>query len=122
MLLPQDLVVSVLFPYLLPSLPVKKDSFPPNQFRPFLEGLLMLFCNVDLEKRRRLLETFVRQTFGMLCLSTNLDKDLCFLADMEKRSSFQQKDIWVSDLYSRYACLVLIQHRVDCCRNNNHAL
>jgi ankyrin repeat protein len=111
----QDVVISVLFPYCLPSFPiVKKENWSNQDIRLILQHLLVYFCNIPMKATRNSLEIFTRR---MLFISSNckrnLDDDLCFLADIEQRCSFNQFHLWGSGEYSLYASSFLIQHKAD---------
>jgi hypothetical protein len=120
----QDVVISVLFPYFLPSIPIFKNEYWSNQdIRHVLEELMMFYSCTPWERTRDSLETFIRR---MLSISAhcerNLDDDLCFLSDIEKRCSFKQFGMWRSSVYCLYACSFLIEHKVDIHEDNNYAL
>jgi hypothetical protein len=95
----QDVVISVLFPYLLPSFSVKKKEYwlkdvvsvllryflpayknecwSKEDIRYVFEELLMFLCKISLERTQEVLETFVRRMlFISSSCKTNLDDDL----------------------------------------------
>jgi hypothetical protein len=119
----QDVIISVLFPFILPSLPVYKNECWSNKdMRQILEDLLMCLCNISMKRTQKLLAAFTRR---MLSTSDNeryLNDELCFLADIEKRQSFYQFDLWRSDVYSRYACSFLIEHKANLHEKNDYVL
>jgi hypothetical protein len=118
-----DVIVSVLFPYLLPSFPVCKiECWVKEDIRLIFEKLLMFYCSIPAEKTRKLLETFVRRVLSTSSYKTDLDNDLYFLADIEERSSFINFKKWKSNVYSLYACTFLIKHKVDIHEGNDCAL
>jgi hypothetical protein len=58
---PQDVMVSILFPYLLPSFPIcQQDCWFGNDFRRVLKYLLKIFCKSSPEVTSMTLESFVR--------------------------------------------------------------
>jgi hypothetical protein len=119
----QDLVLSVLFPYLLPSLPVyEEDGWPANQFRSILEYLLISLCHINSEDTRDVLETFIRRTFSILRHEISLDNDLEFLANIQKRSTFGRHYKFKSEAYSFYATSFLIENKADIHFENDYAL
>jgi hypothetical protein len=111
----QDVVISVLFPYLLPSFPVfRSECYSKEDMRHVLEELLMFFCSIPVEKTQDLLETFVRRVLSISSgCNRNLDRDIYFLVDIEKRLSFSHLFECTSSVYSLYACSFLIKHKVD---------
>jgi ankyrin repeat protein len=122
----QDVVISVLFPYFLPSFPVCKDEcWSKEKIRCILEELLVFYCCIPLKKIQELLETFVRRVLSIssckINLDRDLDRDLHFLADIENRCSFIKFDSWESSVYSLYAYTFLVEHKVDI-QGTNHAL
>jgi hypothetical protein len=110
----QDVVIFVLFPYLLPSIRIRKgECWLKKDIRNILEKLLLFYCSIPIEKTQELLETFIRRE---LCISSNnqrsLDKDLYFLTNIENRCSFKKSNRWKSTVYSLYASRFLIQQGV----------
>jgi hypothetical protein len=107
----QDVIISILFPYLLPSLPVcEQDCWIGKEFRFILQHLLKSLCNVS--EIQSLLEIFVRRTFSDSSHKVNLDDDLCFLSNITSRSSFD-RFYFDSEDRSLYACSVLIESKAD---------
>jgi hypothetical protein len=113
----EDVVISVLFPYLLPSLPVcTSECWSRKHIRSIFEHLLLFYCDVSVGRIQELLKTFVRRVLSLTVSSSsnrNLDQDLHFLADIEGRCSFDRSRIWKSNAYSLYACSFLIENEVD---------
>jgi ankyrin repeat protein len=109
----QDVLVCVLFPYLLPSLPfAKPDCWSVNDFRPVLEYLLVSLSNISPEMIQSVLETFVNQMFSISsCHKMSLDSDLCFLAEIEKRCHFENVYHWKSSSHSHFASSFLIENQ-----------
>jgi hypothetical protein len=121
----QDVVISILFPYLLPSLPVCKSEcwLKKKDIKCILEELLMFYCNIPVKRTQKLLEIFVRRQLGISCsYNRNLNYDLNFLAEIEERCSFTQSYQWTSNVHSFYACMFLIQQKVDIHEENDYAL
>jgi hypothetical protein len=120
----EDVVVSVLFPYLLPSLPIcKTECWSKQDIRRVLEHLSMFYCDVPLEGTRELLETFVRRVLSVpSSCKIDLDDHLRFLAEIEKRSSFQKFELIKSSVHSLYSCIFLIEHKVNTHGCYGHAL
>jgi ankyrin repeat protein len=120
--IPRDVVVCILFPYLLPSLPIYKDECWSKDIRGVLEELLTFYCDIDLNKIQELLETFVKR---MLHISSfqdrNLDDDLHFLTDIKNKTSFKTFN-WKSSVYSLYMCNFLIENKLSINRERDHAL
>jgi hypothetical protein len=126
---PQDIVISILFPYLLPSLPVcKNEIWSKQNVRAVLGHLLVSFCNVA--ETQELLKTF---TGRMLCSSNSkrdLEQDLHFLVDIESRCSFTKLYDGPSGMnpscklsvHSLFACSFLIQYKIDIHQDNDIAL
>jgi hypothetical protein len=111
----QDVLISILFPYLLPSLPVcKHECWLKQDLRSILEQLSMFYCSTPMKKVQGLLETFVRRTLSIsTSYNINLNNDLYFLADIEKRCSFELFDEWELSTYSLYACSFLLKNKVN---------
>jgi hypothetical protein len=123
--IPRDVVTFVLFPYLLPSLPVCKNEFwLKGDIRSILEHLLVFYCRIPMEKIEKLLETFVTRILSISSSygNRNLNRDLSFLADIESRCSFTKFDKWRSSVYSLYACTVLIENKVNIHEDDDCAL
>jgi hypothetical protein len=120
----QDVAICVLFPYLLPSLPVcGNELWSKHDIRGILEDLLLSYCSIPIEKIQKLLETFVNRVLSISSsLNRNLDDDLSFLADIENRCSFTNVDDWESSVYSLYACTFLIENKVNIHEDNEYAL
>jgi ankyrin repeat protein len=119
----QDVIISILFPYLLPSLPVcQKECWPKHKFRRILTYLLVSLGCCCKEEIRDTLEFFVRKT-----LSTSfqvkkplshrrqaiLNHDLCFLANITARSSFRKLLACKSNLQYLYATSFLIENKAN---------
>jgi ankyrin repeat protein len=120
----QEVVISILFPYLLPSLPVSKEEcWSKRDVRPIFERLLMSFCNILINKTRKLLETFTRRMLSIprYC-RRNHNKDLYFLMDIENRCSFIRFNGWKSSVYTLYTCSFLIQYKIDVHQHDDFAL
>jgi hypothetical protein len=124
MSLSQDVVVSVLFPYLLPSLPVcKKECWSKEHTRNILEELLVFYCSTSIERSQDLLESFVRRVLVVSSsCDVDLDDNLKFLADIEERCSFIVFDQWESSVYSFYTCTSLIEHKANISASSDFAL
>jgi ankyrin repeat protein len=120
----QDVVVSVLFPYLLPSLPVcKSECWSRRHIRSIFEELLLFYCGVPVKRIRELLKIFIARVLSISSINNrNLDRDLYFLADIERRCSFTKLDEWRSSTYSLYACSFLIENKVDIHEKSDCAL
>jgi ankyrin repeat protein len=119
----QDIVVSILFPYLLPSLPIfTRDCWPKEKFKGVLEYLLMLFCNIDPKEIQDALKMFIKQVFLISSSETSLDNDISFLADISQRSSFEILLNTGSEAHCLYGCSFLIEHKADIHENNDFIL
>jgi hypothetical protein len=124
----QDIVVSILLPYLLPSFPVyKNESWSTKNMRRVFEELLMFHCHVPTEKTQDLLRTFIRRVLSIssscdINLDDHLDDHLDFLADIKKRCSFNIFYKWKSSVHSLYASTFLIEHRADVHEDDDYAL
>jgi ankyrin repeat protein len=120
----QDIVTFVLFPYLLPSfLPCKNECWSKEEIRHIFEELLMFHCCIPIERTQVLLETFVKRVLSIsFGYNRNLDDDLSFLADVDKRCSFEMFNERKSSVYSLYTCKFLIEHKVDLHERNDRAL
>jgi hypothetical protein len=119
----QDVIVSVLFPYLLPSLPVfDQECWLPSEFQSLLEHLLVLLANDSLETTHLSLEMFIKRTFSAAFHVVNIRADLCFLANIRQRSSFDKLDSCKSDAHSLYASMLLIENKADVHVNDDFAL
>jgi ankyrin repeat protein len=118
----QDVVISVLFPYLLPSLPIcEQDCWSGKKFKSILEYLLTSFCHVSLEKTQGALEIFIRRIFSVSCDEISLDNDLKFLANIKDRSTFGLRQDF-SEAYSFYATSFLIENGANIYYENDRAL
>jgi hypothetical protein len=54
----QDVVISVLFPYLLPSLPIyQSDLWSTEHIKRILEELLVFYCGIPIKGTQESLET-----------------------------------------------------------------
>jgi hypothetical protein len=111
----QDVVIFVLFPYLLPSLPVcENELWSKDDIRSILEDLLVFYCSTPMKKIRALLQAFVSKVLSISSIyKRNLYHDLSFLADVESRCSFRKFKEWRSSAYSLYVCTSLIEHKVN---------
>jgi hypothetical protein len=120
----QDVVISVLFPYLLPSFPAcKSECWLKEEIRHIFEELLVFCCSIPKERTQGLLETFVKRVLSIsFGYNRNLDDDLSFLADVDKRCSFEMFNERKSSVYSLYTCKFLIEHKVDLHERNDRAL
>jgi ankyrin repeat protein len=120
----QDVLIFLLFPYLLPSLPICRNEFwSKDQIRSILEHLLLFYCNITMEKIQKLLQAFVRRVLSISSsCNRNLDHDLYFLADIENRCSFTNAYQWKSSTYSLYACSFLIENKVNIHKDDDFAL
>jgi ankyrin repeat protein len=120
----QDVVISILFPYFLPSFPIyEKECWSNQDIRFLLEHILISFCDIPLKTTQKSLEVFTRRTLPMLVnCETNLNDDLCFLLNIKRRYSFRQIGEWRSSVHSFYACSFLIEHKADLHVKNDFAL
>jgi hypothetical protein len=118
-----DIVISILFPYLLPSLPIcKSECWSRKDLRYVLEKLLMFYCSVPIERTSNLLKTFANKVLGISPhYNGSLDNDIYFLADIEERCSFTKCYKWESNVYF-YACVFLIENEIDIHVENDYAL
>jgi hypothetical protein len=120
----QDIIISVLFPYLVPSFPIcKNECWPKEDTRIIFEELLMFYCCIPVKKTPKLLETFISRLLSISSgCNRNLDEDLYFIADIEKRSSSNFFSKCESDVYCLYVCNFLIEHGVDIHEDDDCAL
>jgi hypothetical protein len=119
----QNIVVFILFPYLLPSVPlVALDCWPKEKFRCVLEYILLSACDIGLDEIQDALKMFVKQTFRYPSYKPSLDKDLCFLADMSQRYFFEQLISTNPEVYCLYGCSFLIENKLDIHQNNGAIL
>jgi hypothetical protein len=120
----QDIVISVLFPYLLPSLPVfKNECWLREDMKQIFEELLIFYCSISIERTQVLLETFVKRVLSISSsYKRNLERDLYFLADIDERCSFSKLIKCCSSEYSLYTCNFLIEHKVDFHEQDSYAL
>jgi ankyrin repeat protein len=120
----QDVVILVLFPYLVPSVPIyKNELWSKDDIRIVLEHLLLFYSSIPMEKIQKLLEAFVTRVLSISSrYNMNLDHDLSFLADIENRCSFTKIKQWRSSIYSLYACSFLIEHKFDIHEDDECAL
>jgi ankyrin repeat protein len=122
----QDLIVFLLFPYLLPSLPIyKEDCWSTKEFRHILEYLLISFCNTSLEITQNVLEVFIRRTLlqdNLSCFTPNVINDLEFLVNIENRDSFKRVNKWKSSTHFLYASSFLIEHKANIHVLNDRAI
>jgi ankyrin repeat protein len=118
----QDVVVSILFPYLLPCFPIfKNECWLKEDIRSVLEELLMFYCSVSVKKIQELLETFVKRILSISSsYNRNLNDDLYFLADIENRCSYKIFRECKSSVYSLYMCCFFIKHKLF--HENEYAL
>jgi hypothetical protein len=92
----------------------ESECWSKQDMRSILEYLLISFCNIPTETTQTLLETFVRRVLSISSsYNRNLEDDLHFLADIEKRSSFIKFDKWKLSVYCLYVCNFLIEHKID---------
>jgi hypothetical protein len=121
----QDVVLYVLLPFLLPSLPVsKKECWLKRDIRCVFEYLFIHFCSVSLQKTERLLYTFVKKELSLSTskYETNLDFHLHFLTDIENRCSFRGIVDQKSSVHFFYASSFLIEQKVDLHEDEDYAL
>jgi hypothetical protein len=117
----QDVAISILFPYLLPSFPIfENECWSKEDIRGILEELLIFYCSVSVKKIQELLENFVKRVLSSN--NKNLDHDLYFLADIKNRCSYGILAECESSVYSLYVCSFLIQHGLSSHKKNNYAL
>jgi ankyrin repeat protein len=94
-----------------------------HEFRGILEYLLVSLSNISIENIQNVLTNFVRRTFSMsVCDVVHLDKDLCFLSNINNRHSFDQVNRWHSVSRCHYACLCLIESKANIYERNDWAL
>jgi hypothetical protein len=112
----QDILTSVLFPYLIPSLPVcKEDCWPKEDFQHVLKRLLMWLSGTPSKRTRCVLKTFLRKTLSVSpSCQIEFVNDFMFLANIEDRSFFDKTCFWSSKSYlTRYASEFLLEHKDD---------
>jgi hypothetical protein len=112
----QDVIVFILFPYLLPSPSPSPsplyDCLPRKEFKPILEYLLMSFCNLGLEETQDTLKMFIK-TLLPSSHKTSLDDNLSFLGDITQQCSFQILSHARSEAHCLYGCSLLIENKAN---------
>jgi hypothetical protein len=106
-----DVVIFVLFPYLIPSLPIVEDYWSETDFRWILENLLMLFCGISLKETQGMLMRFLKHIFPVSSYRADIS-DLYFIGNISERCSFD-KLLKFSDIQCFYACSFLIENKAD---------
>jgi hypothetical protein len=80
----------------------------------------LFYCNIPLKTTQELLKTFVRRVFSVSSsYEIDLDDDLRFLAEIRKRCSFGGVYLGESSVHSPYACIFLMENKVDIREGDN---
>jgi hypothetical protein len=110
----QDVMIFILFPFLLPSFPfLQNDCWPKQKFRSVLTYLLKFLCKTHSKEVQEVLKSFVKKTLLVSSDEISLDTDILFLAAIEERSSVDRLKNMTSDTHLFYACVFLIENKAD---------